>query len=222
MFYCAFMPFHPQKPVENERLTVTLKRLLTVADGRALAVHEMVEIMQGRGLHMMIMILCLPFLSPVTIPGLSLPFGIAIVVCGFRIGFGHQPWLPGFIMRHQVSNKALERMARVGRAVYARVEKLIRARWEIVFDGPGMQMVTGLSVAWAGLLLSLPIPPPFPLTNTIPGFAVIFFSLGLSERDGVLILIGYGLTVLATAYFALIAIAGKAGLESLWRLFTGS
>ncbi len=215
------MPATPPEPLENERLTVTLKRLLTVADGRALAVHEMVAVMQGRGLHVLIMLLCLPFLSPVTIPGLSLPFGFAIFVCGFRIGFGHQPWLPGFIMRHQVSNKALERLVRVGQAVYARLEKIIRARWGFVFEGPGMQMLIGLNVAWAGLLLSLPIPPPFPLTNTIPGFAIVFFSLGLSERDGVLILIGYGLTLLATAYFALIAFAGKAGLESLWGLLTG-
>lgn len=222
MFYCVCMSSSPREPVKNERLSIALKRLLTVADGRSLAVHEMVEVMQGRGLHMMIMFLCLPFLSPVTIPGLSLPFGIAIVVCGFRIGFGHQPWLPGFILRKQISFNALTRMVRVGRAVYARIEKIIRARWGFVFEGPGMQMAIGLGVAWAGLLLSLPIPPPFILTNTIPGFAVIFFSLGLSERDGVLILFGYGLTLLATVYLALIAFAGKAGVESLWHLFTGS
>jgi hypothetical protein len=208
------------EPVENERLTDALKRLMIAADGHSMAVTEMVEVMQGRGLHMIILLLCLPFLSPVTIPGLSLPFGLAIVVCGFRIGFGHKPWLPGFIMRHQVSHKALERMVRVGLAVYARLEKIIRPRLEFVFNGAGMRMTTGLAIALAGLLLSLPIPPPFPLTNTIPGFAIVFFSLGLSERDGVMLLVGYGMTILATVYVALIALAGKAGVESLWHLFT--
>ena len=221
MFYCNSMPVTAPESPDYERLTVTLKRLLKVADGRAMEVREMVEVMQGRGLHLIILLLCLPFLSPVTIPGLSLPFGLAILGCGFRIGFGHQPWLPGFIMRRQISNAALKRMVRVGRTVYLRVEKMIHPRWGFVFAGRGMRMATGLSVALAGFLLSLPIPPPFPLTNTIPGFAIMCFSLGLSERDGRLIVIGYGFTFLATIYFLLIAFAGTAGLTSLWYFLAG-
>ena len=81
-----------------------------------------------------------------------------------------------------------------------------------------MGMVTGTAIAVAGVVLSLPIPPPFPLTNTIPGFAIIFLSLGLMERDGVLLLCGYALTVVAAIYAALIGLIGKAGVDHLWRI----
>ena len=163
-----------------------------------------------------------PFLTPVTIPGVSIPFGLAIALCGFRIAFGHKPWLPGFILNRSISYPALERMVHFGCAIYGKVEKVIRPRLSFLIAGPGIPMLTGLCITVSGILLSLPIPPPFPLTNTIPGFAIILLSLGLLERDGVLIICGYALTVMAAAYVALIAVAGSAGAAQLWQLFGGS
>jgi hypothetical protein len=206
----------------KERLSDALRRLQETANGGPLAVQEMVEIMRGRGLYMMLILLCLPFLSPVAIPGISLPFGLAIALCGMRIAFGHEPWLPDFIMKRQMSYHALERMVRIGCAAYEKVEKIVRPRLGVIFDAPGMMMVIGGTIALAGILLSLPIPPPFPLTNTIPGFAIIFFALGLIERDGVLIVAGYVLVLLAVVYFAGIAFLGKAWVESMWQMFTGN
>jgi len=206
---------------EKERLSDALRRLQETAAGHPLTVREMVEIMRGRGLLMMLILLCLPFLAPVTIPGISIPFGLAIVVCGLRIAFGHKPWLPEFVMRRKVSYAVLERMVRFGCAVYERVEKIVRPRLGIIFDGPGMTMVIGGAISLAGLLLSLPIPPPFPLTNTIPGFAIIFFALGLIERDGVLVIAGYTLTTLGAVYVGLIAFLGKESVLGLWRMVMG-
>jgi hypothetical protein len=82
-----------------------------------------------------------------------------------------------------------------------------------------MDMMIGLAIALSGVFLSLPIPPPFPLTNTIPGFAIICLSLGLMERDGGLILCGYALTIIAAIYVGLIGFLGKAGVDQLLQLF---
>lgn len=208
-------------PDVKESLSMVLRHLLEVADGRALAVREMVEIMQGRGLQMMVILLCLPFLTPMTIPGISIPFGLAIFICGIRIAFGHKPWLPGFILDRKLSNHALERMVHYGCKFYGKVEKLVKPRMTYVLEGPGMLTVVGLTIALAGFLLSLPIPPPFPFTNTIPGFAIILLSLGLMERDGGLIIGGYVLTTIGCIYILLIGIMGKAGVTHLWRLVAG-
>ncbi len=208
-------------PDAKESLSMVLRHLLEVADGRALAVREMVEIMQGRGLQMMVILLCLPFLTPVTIPGISIPFGAAIFICGIRIAFGHKPWLPRFILDRKLSNHALERMVHYGCKFYGKVEKLVRPRMTYVLEGPGMLIIVGLTIALAGFLLSLPIPPPFPFTNTIPGFAIILLSLGLMERDGGLIIGGYVLTTIGCIYILLIGFMGKAGVTHLWRFVTG-
>ncbi len=212
---------NPDPDAPPERLSATLLRLREVAGDRSLSIREMVEILQGRGWQMIVILLCLPFLSPVTIPGISLPFGLAIALCGVRIAFRHKPWLPRFLLDRTISPKALEKMVNVGCAIYGRIEKVVRPRLTMILDGPGMFIVIGLSIAVAGLLLSLPIPPPFPLTNTIPGLAIILLSLGLMERDGILILIGYGLTLVACVYVAAIAMMGRAGALHIWRWFSG-
>ena len=121
-------------------------------------------------------------------------------------------------MDRRISYSALEKMTRFGGRICEKVERVIRPRLTFLLVGPGMGMVTGTAIAVAGVVLSLPIPPPFPLTNTIPGFAIIFLSLGLMERDGVLLLCGYALTVVAAIYAALIGLIGKAGVDHLWRI----
>jgi len=203
----------------TERISDALRRLLREANGQAMTVREMVGILHGRGLQFVVIVLCLPFLAPVTIPGISIPFGLAIALSGLRIAFGHRPWLPEFILNHRISFPVLEKMVHFGCAIYEKVEKVIRARLCILLDGPGMGMMIGLAIALAGIFLSLPIPPPFPLTNTIPGFAIICLSLGLMERDGGLILCGYVLTVIAAIYVGMIGFLGKAGVDQLWQLF---
>ena len=203
----------------TERISDALRRLLREANGQAMTVREMVKILHGRGLQFVVILLCLPFLAPVTIPGISMPFGLAIALSGLRIAFGHRPWLPEFILNHRISFPVLEKMVHFGCAIYEKVEKVIRSRLCVLLDGPGMGMMIGLAIALSGVFLSLPIPPPFPLTNTIPGFAIICLSLGLMERDGGLILCGYALTVIAAIYVGLIGFLGKAGVDQLWQLF---
>jgi len=201
-----------------ERISDALRRLLHEAAGRPLMIREMVEILHGRGLQFVVILLCLPFLTPVTLPGISMPFGLAIALCGLRIAFGHKPWLPAFILNRRISYSVLEKMVHFGCRIYEKVEKVIRPRLGFFLAGPGMGMVNGLAIALSGLFLSLPIPPPFPLTNTIPGFAIIFLSLGLMERDGGLILCGYVLTLISAIYVTLIGLLGKAGVDHLWRM----
>jgi hypothetical protein len=203
----------------TERISDALRRMLREANGQAMTVREMVKILHGRGLQFVVILLCLPFLAPVTIPGISMPFGLAIALSGLRIAFGHRPWLPEFILNHRISFPVLEKMVHFGCAIYEKVEKVIRPRLYVLLDGPGMGTLIGLAIALSGVFLSLPIPPPFPLTNTIPGFAIICLSLGLMERDGVLILCGYALTVIAAIYVGLIGFLGKAGVDQLWQFF---
>ncbi|HET7239252.1 MAG TPA: exopolysaccharide biosynthesis protein [Terrimicrobiaceae bacterium] len=202
-----------------ERISDALRRLLREADGRPLTIREMIEILHGRGLQFVVILLCLPFLAPVTVPGISIPFGLAIALCGLRIAFGHKPWLPAFILNRTISYSVLERMVHFGCAIYEKVEKVVRPRLGFLLAGPGMGMMIGSAIALSGVFLSLPIPPPFPLTNTIPGFAIICLSLGLMERDGGLILCGYLLTSIAAIYVALIALLGKAGVDHLLEMF---
>jgi hypothetical protein len=199
-----------------EKVSDALRRLLQEAAGRPMQIREMIEILHGRGLQMIIVLLCLPFLAPVTIPGISTPFGLAIALCGVRIAFGHKPWLPAMILNRRISYQALEKMVQVGCRIYGKMEQVLRPRLLFLVAGPGMVTLAGSAICLSGLALSLPIPPPFILTNTIPAFAIVFLALGLMERDGVLVLIGHVLTLIALIYVGLIAVLGRELLRYLF------
>jgi len=203
------------------RLSEELESLLALEPGRPLALRRIVEHLHFRGLPAVIVLLCVPFLFPVSIPGLSIPFGLAIALCGLRLGIGHGLWMPEFLLRREVSPEFLGKL--VGGAVkfYRRVEKLVRPRMHFLQRWPGMLNLLGFMIMIGGILLSLPIPPPFPLTNTIPGLAVIFMALGIMERDGVCIMVGYGFALLGLAYVVLIAFLGVAGVQQLWVWLAG-
>jgi len=177
---------------------------------------------QGRGLQTIAIVLCLPFLSPVSIPGLSIPFGVAIAICGLRIALRHQPWLPGFITRRSIPYPVLEKTLRFGIAVHTKLERVLRPRWAGLSTGHASHMAAGLTIVVAAVFLSLPIPPPFPLTNTIPGFAIILLCLGMLERDGLVMCWGYILTAVAAVYIGLIAFLGGAGVSKIWSLLAGA
>ncbi len=199
------------------RVSDDLRRILDLAGGRAMPVGEILQETRGRGLQTIAIILCLPFLSPVSVPFLSVPFGVAIAICGLRIAMRHQPWLPGFVKRRRLPFAVLEKMLKFGIAAHVRLEKFLRVRWPVFVVGNPAQMASGLTIALAAVFLSLPIPPPFPLTNTIPGFAIILISLGMLERDGLAIFFGYVLTAIAAVYVALIAVLGGASAAQVWK-----
>ncbi|MFZ4483005.1 MAG: exopolysaccharide biosynthesis protein [Chthoniobacterales bacterium] len=197
-------------------LSEELESLLVLADGKPLKLRTVVEHLHFRGLPALIVLLCVPFLFPVSVPGLSMPFGLAIALCGLRLGLGHKLWMPDFLLRREVSAEVLAKLVGGAARFYRRVEKLVKPRMHFLQRWPGMLNLLGFMIMIGGVLLSLPIPPPFPLTNTIPGLAIIFMALGLMERDGVCILIGYAFALVAFFYIGMIFLLGTAGVQYLW------
>lgn len=204
-------------PPPARRLSEELESLLEIAPGCPMTLRTVVEHLHFRGLPALIVLLCVPFLFPVSIPGLSIPFGIAIALCGLRLGLGHSFWMPDFLLRREISYDMLRKLVGAGSSFYRKVEKLVRPRMHFLQRWPGMINLMGFMIMIGGILLSLPIPPPFPLTNTIPGLAVIFMALGIMERDGVCTLLGYGFALIGVCYVGLIAVLGAAGVRQLWQ-----
>lgn len=203
------------------RLSEELEGLLVLADGRPLALRRIVEHLHFRGLPVLVVLLCVPFLLPVTVPGLSMPFGLGIALCGLRLGLGHGLWMPDFVLRREIPPEYLAKIVRYASGLYRRVEKLVRPRMHFLQRWPCMLNLLGFMIMIGGVMLSLPVPPPFPLTNTIPALAIIFMALGLMERDGVCIIVGYAFVLVGLVYLALLAVLGAAGVQQLWQWLTG-
>ncbi len=203
-------------PPKPPRLSEDLQRLLVEMGGRTTTIGELEQILQGRGFGMFLLLLSLPFTLPMAIPGLSVPFGVVIMLIGLRIALGQKPSLPGFILRREIKFAVIEKIIAVGLKLALKLEKLAKPRMHFLQRWPGMINLIGLGIASGGLLLSLPLPPLIPFSNTIPAFAVIFLTAGLIERDGLLVLIGHVVNVAAWIYFSVMFAAAGHGIHKLW------
>ena len=161
-----------------------------------MTVAELEAILQGRGFAMFILLLSAPFIVPA--PGLSVPFGIALILLGMRIAIGRKALLPGFILRRTLSYKTLDRIIAPLARVVERFEKRIRPRMHFLQTHPWAINLIGVGIVSGGFLLSLPLPIPF--SNTMPAVSIMLLAAGLMERDGLLVLWGYIMGVLSWVY----------------------
>lgn len=212
----------PDSSLQALRLSEELESLLEIAPGQPMKLRTIVEHLHFRGLPTLIVLLCVPFLFPLPLPGLSIPFGAAIALCGLRLGLGQNLWMPRFILDREISFDVLQKIVGFAASFYRKVEKLVRPRMHFLQRWPGMINLMGFMILIGGVMLSLPFPPIFPLTNTIPGLAIIFMALGIMERDGVCTLVGYVFALLGLCYVALIFLLGAAGVQQLWGWLTGA
>lgn len=209
--------FEPE--AQPRRLSTDLQELLRETAGRAVTLGELEQILKGRGFALFLLLMSLPFAFPVAIPGLSIPFGIVIMLLGLRITFGMKPSLPSFILRREVPRAMLEKIAGYGLKLATKMEKLVKPRMHFLQRWPGMINLIGLGIASGGFLLSLPLPPLIPFSNTIPAVSVLLLTAGLMERDGLLVLFGHMVNITAWIYFGLMFTLAGSGMAHLWNKF---
>ena len=148
-----------------------------------------------------------------------MPFGIVIMFIGLRIALGRKPSLPGFILRRPIKYAVLEKIILFGLKLSTKLEKVVKPRMHFLQRWPGMMNLIGLGIASGGLLLSLPLPPLIPFSNTIPAFAVLLLTAGMIERDGLLVLIGHCVNIIAWIYFGVMFTFAGHGINRLWDYF---
>jgi hypothetical protein len=181
----------------QSRLSTDLETLHARLRGKALTLAELKQALKGRGSAILLILLALPFCF-VAIPGLSMPFGIAIGLIGACLVIGREPWLPRFIMHRRLSTARSAQLLTGAIKVARQLEKFVRPRLAFLHAGPGMLRLIGLGIVIASLGLMLPLPIPF--SNSIPAWAVVLLAIGMMEKDGLCVLLGH-LTAMGTWVF---------------------
>jgi hypothetical protein len=181
-------------------LTDDLRSFLARTGGRPASIGELIDALEERGTAVLIILIAAPFVLPLPLPGLSMPFGVAIALLGLRLGFRRRPWLPGFLLRRHLQPSTVGAITRGVERVARPVERLLRPRCFVMVT-PAMQVLAGLAIAAAALILFPPFP--MPLVNALPSFAIVLLALGLMERDGVAVAAGHLMLVVSYAYLYL-------------------
>lgn len=192
-----------------------LRRIQQDADGNAVTIRALVEGLRERGLLVVTIVLAVPFMLPITLPVLSLPFGFFIFMVGVGLVSERTPWIPKRLMEKPISARVLDLLIRRIGSFHRFVQRIARARCTFLVNRWGLRLA-GLNLASAAIALSLPIPPIIPLSNTIPALGVLFLSVALLERDGVIAALGHALCVFAWVYFYLWWEVLKLAFHEIW------
>lgn len=164
-----------------------------------LTISEMVARIQGdNGLGPVLFALSLPLLLPLP-PGMSMVLALPLLVVAPQIIVSRQRlWLPKTLMRHSIKQAELVKLLRRVLPLLRRVEARARPRLSFMTGRIGTGLI-GVACTLIALVLVLPIP----FANLIPALALGLFALGLTRKDGLFVMAGYGLLVVAAAVIAL-------------------
>jgi hypothetical protein len=202
----------PQTDTLVGKLEAIIRRL--PPDGVTLA--KIRDLVGEDGLMILTGLLSLVFLIPVSIPGVSTVFGAAILMIGVCRLIGRNLWLPQSFENRVVASDKLR--VTLNRALVwlhrlERVSRPGRLSW-LTSRGP-MNVMNNCALILGAVLLMAPFGL-IPFSNTFPALAILCLAVGLLQRDGACILLGYLANIGTIVYFtALIAGGGMAIREAL-------
>lgn len=198
----------------EKRLSVALKDTAAAVRGHEVTLRELLALVGEQGMLVFCALLAAPFLLPVSLPFMSTALGPPMFLIGLAVTLNRVPWLPDRFLDHSLPSSTVQHvLARV--AGWAdRVEHLIRPRLLGLSGSAGINVLNGVALVLCVLLLMAPLPL-VPLANTLPGVAIMLLALGMAERDGMVILLGYLFTLVSTAYVgALMTLVVMAGMNA--------
>ncbi|MBY6200069.1 exopolysaccharide biosynthesis protein [Maritalea mobilis] len=197
---------------EAMAISQRLTELANTAEGDEVTLAWILSHLHERAFGLFLLVLalpcCIPFLYGVPqVVALPLMFVSVQILMGRTV-----PWLPQKLAARTVTTASLQNLASRAGPWLRRIEAVSRPRLSALTRRP-MDQLVGLAL----VLFSASILVPLPATNTVPGFAVVIISMGLLQRDGILVTLG---SIIGTAWIGTLLFAG-ATLASLIRGWLG-
>jgi hypothetical protein len=174
--------------------------LETLLDERKdkVSIDEIVaRVERGEGLAPVVCILTLPVLLP-TPPGVSMALALPLLLAAPQMMVGRKDlWLPKAVACRAIDRDTLRKgVARLAPWLH-RLEGVVKPRLSFLTGRAGAAAAGAVCTLMAVVLVL-----PLPFANLLPALTVLLVSLGLSRRDGV-VMIG-GFLLLASAAVAIV------------------
>jgi hypothetical protein len=195
-------------------LSDTVRRLMSVVQADQITIRELLHLTGEQGLLTFSIILTLPFLLPVSIPGVSTVFGLVLILIGIGVTFNRLPWLPDRLMDRKIKREHLLPVLEKGLNLFNRLERWVRPRLARLTTGATANLTNGLVFTLAGVLLLFPLSF-IPFSNTLPALAILLLALGMLQRDGYMVMAGYVAVIATILYFGGLAVLVLMGGQTL-------
>jgi len=164
-----------------KRTSDLLLDVTTAPDKGKITINDFVGMLGDRSIALAILILSLPNILPIGIPGFSTITGVAIAFMALQILGGRKSiWLPRKVGGKGLQQKFLTKMIRKTIPAVLWLEKFLHPRLTILCGSIG-ERFSGFLILVMACVLSLPVFGG----NFLPGLSISLLALALLEDDGV-------------------------------------
>lgn len=184
-------------------LTDVLEHLDDKAERGKIKTRDMMAAFDGRSYGPILLGLVLIEILPTgAIPGVPTLVALMVIIIAGQLVFGRtHPWAPKKLADKGVDQSKLAAARRKLRPTTKRIDKMLKPRLGFFTSAMAARIVGIVCVALALLMPPLEL---IPFASSAPAAAIAVFGLGLSSKDGLIIVIGFALSVgvaIAAAYW---------------------
>lgn len=169
-----------------------------------ISVNDVLTAIGRRSFGPMMLVAGLITLAPLIgdIPGMPTLMALLVLLTAGQLLAGRTSfWLPGWLLRRNISRTTFDKALPYMKKPAGWIDRLLRVRlpWLTGYWGSRLTALTGIAIA-----LAMPPMEFIPFSANGAGLALLLLGLGLVARDGLVLLIGFTLTV---ATFAIVGIS---------------
>jgi hypothetical protein len=162
-------------------------------EGEKVTVREIIDALDARSFGLATLLFAIPSIVPMP-PGIPTVVGICLFIVSFQMVIGRpELWLPGILSKRDFDRKSLVGAFEGIAPKLAVIEKVMKPRLLFMTGRVGSVLI-GIIVLIMAIVLILPLPPG---GNFPPALACAVLGLGLAQRDGVIVLMGLVVSVVA-------------------------
>lgn len=188
----------------NKRKLSDVLLALSQVEKERITLNDLAHALQDRASSALMLVFAAPNILPWPVPGISVLLGIPLMFLAIQFMRGvYKPWLPSWLGRRSMAHEDFQDMMQRLLPWLARLERALRPRLLVLTSPLGERLLGGVC-----LVLSIVLFLPLPLGNVLPGLALTCLTIGMLERDGLIIVVGLVLAISGLVFigFALYAV----------------
>lgn len=201
--------------VDDVPLSESFRRYVQGLTGKDASLAEVVSALGERSLLVGLIIFSLPNCIPAA-PAVGSIFALPVLVVAWQILRGYEGLrLPQILAKRRVQVRHLRWIADKGMRPLRAVECRCKPRMQALVTPRAERRIAAYV-----LLLAATVLFPGPMTNFLPAIGIVIISVGLLERDGLVVIGGmvWGFVAMIVAIAATVALFGGLwlGLDALF------
>lgn len=183
---------------EDKPLGGILNKVDEIAQGQDTDLHTVIAAFGDRAFGPVLTLCGLFHLTPIgAFPGVPIALGIVIISFAGQLVFGRDtPWMPKFLRKVKIRHTSIEKSRRFVGPILDKVDAIIRPRYKWAATDMAKTIAAIISVVFAITLLPL---GSVPFGVVIPGLIITLIGLGITARDGLILMLGFLLSGIAFA-----------------------